>query len=248
MHFTIRNYGMRINTALTVCVMLFLSSCIYSKKEKNDPNIIFILADDMGYGDLNCQNPKSIIPTPNLDLMAKQGIRFTDAHTASSVCTPSRYGLLTGRYCWRTRLKKGVLWSWGSPLINANRLTVAKMLQQAGYHTACIGKWHLGWNWRTADGEAVNNSNSMKIDYTMPIADGPTTRGFDYYWGDDVISFPPFAYIKNNKLIKVPTVQKIPGIDARGVLWCDAQARRRRICREVSDRSTRGRVSKRSGF
>ena len=207
----ISNYRMRIITVLTTCVMLFPFSGFGWEMEKNNPNIIFIFADDMGYGDLNCQNPYSMIPTPNLDHLASQGMRFTDAHTASSVCTPSRYGLLTGRYCWRTRLKSGVLWSWGKPLIEDHRLTIGGMLQKAGYHTACIGKWHLGWDWRTADDKPVDESNCTEIDYTMPIAEGPTTRGFDYYWGDDVISFPPFAYIKNDKLIKVPTVQKTPG-------------------------------------
>jgi arylsulfatase A len=108
------------------------------------PNIVFILADDLGYGDLRCYNPDSRIPTPNLDRLAAQGMRFTDAHTPSAVCTPTRYGLLTGRYCWRTRLKQGVLDGFDPPLIEQGRMTVASLLRQHGYATGCIGKWHLG--------------------------------------------------------------------------------------------------------
>ena len=104
------------------------------------PNIVYILADDMGYGDLACQNPESKIPTPHLDKLACEGIRFTDAHSPSAVCTPTRYGILTGRYCWRSRLKKSVLWPWDRTLIEAERLTVGKLLKDHGYHTACIGK------------------------------------------------------------------------------------------------------------
>ena len=107
----------------------------------NRPNIVLILADDMGYGDLGCQNPRSKIPTPNLDRLAGQGIRLTDAHSPSAVCSPTRYGILTGRYCGRTRLKSGVLWNWDPPLIEPDRLTVPKLLKQHGYATACIGKW-----------------------------------------------------------------------------------------------------------
>ena len=108
------------------------------------PNIIYILADDMGYGDLGCNNPDSQIPTPNLDRLASQGMRFTDAHAGSSVCTPSRYNVLTGRYCWRSRLKEGVTDGYAAPLIEADRLTIASMLKARGYRTACIGKWHVG--------------------------------------------------------------------------------------------------------
>lgn len=115
------------------------------------PNIVFIFADDMGYGDLSCQNPESRIQTPNLDAMAAQGMRFSDAHASSAVCTPSRYGVLTGRYCWRSALKKGVLWGYSGPLIEPGRLTLQKFLQTNGYHAACIGKWHLGWTWQTKD-------------------------------------------------------------------------------------------------
>ena len=108
--------------------------------DQNKPNIIYIFADDMGYGDLGCNNPDSKIPTPNLDRLAEQGMRFTDAHAASAICTPSRYNVLTGRYAWRSRLKRGIVWEWDSPLIEPNRLTVAGLLREAGYTTHCIGK------------------------------------------------------------------------------------------------------------
>ena len=120
------------------------------------PNIIYILADDHGYGDLGCYNEESKIPTPNMDRLVREGMRFTDAHAPSSVCTPSRYSILTGRYCWRTKLKRDVLWPWDPPLIEPDGFTVAKLLQDAGYRTACFGKWHLGWDWLTLNGAPAN--------------------------------------------------------------------------------------------
>ena len=137
-----------------IILLIFCLFNFYSINAQNKaPNIIYILADDMGYGDLGCNNPDSKIPTPHLDSLAEQGMRFTDAHAASSICTPSRYNVLTGRYSWRTRLKRGIVWEWDSPLIEPNRLTVASLLKQHGYATHCIGKWHLGWDWMTVDGE-----------------------------------------------------------------------------------------------
>ena len=118
----------------------------------NLPNIVFIMADDMGYGDVGCYNPASKIPTPNMDKLAQEGIRFTDAHSPSAVCTPTRYGVLTGRYCWRSRLKHGVLYGYEPPLIERERLTVAGLLKDVGYNTACVGKWHLGLEFSTVPG------------------------------------------------------------------------------------------------
>ena len=179
------------------------------------PNLIILLADDMGYGDLGCQNPQSKIPTPNLDKLASEGIRFTDAHSPSAVCSPTRYAILTGRYCWRTRLKRSVLWPWDRPLIEADRLTVGKLLKAHGYDTACIGKWHLGWDWPTIDGKEpfgigktnVENSGS-NVDFTKPIANGPTARGFDYYFGTAVPNFPPYCFIENERTVGTPTEYK----------------------------------------
>ena len=116
------------------------------------PNIIFIMADDMGYGDVGCYNPDSKIPTPNMDQLSADGIRFTDAHSPSAVCTPTRYGVLTGRYCWRSRLKHGVLYGYEPPLIKPERLTIARLLKRSGYKAACIGKWHLGLGFSTKMG------------------------------------------------------------------------------------------------
>ena len=170
------------------------------------PNIVFILADDLGYGDLACQNPNSRIPTPNLDRLATLGMRFTDAHSPSAVCTPTRYGTLTGRYCWRTRLKRGVLGPWGPPLIERERLTVGKLLQCYGYHTACIGKWHLGIDWPTTDGQPpFNRENQCNVDFSQHLAEGPTTRGFDSYFGTAVPNYPPYCFVENDRTIGVPT-------------------------------------------
>ena len=161
------------------------------------PNIVFILADDLGYGDVHCLNPAhGKIATPQMDRLATQGMVFTDAHSGSSVCTPTRYGILTGRYAWRTRLQSFVLRPYDPPLIAADRLTVPKLLASRGYQTACIGKWHLGWNW-PRDGQ--------KVLFDHPIADGPTTRGFGYYFGTDVPNYPPYGFIKNDRLVAQPT-------------------------------------------
>jgi arylsulfatase A-like enzyme len=229
-------------------------SGILSKDDKKVlPNIVYILADDMGYGDLACQNPDSKIPTPNLDRLASEGIRFTDAHSPSAVCSPTRYGILTGRYCWRTRLKSSVLWPWDKPLIDASRLTVGGLLKAHGYDTACIGKWHLGWVWPTTDGEEpvgigkTNVANSgLNVDFTKPIANGPTTRGFDYYFGSAVPNFPPYCFIENEKTVGIPTGKKpddmfgcpgpmldgwkleeiLPGLEKKAVEYIDAKGGR----------------------
>ena len=188
---------------------------------QHKPNIIYILADDMGYGDLGCNNPNSKIPTPHLDRLAAQGMRFTDAHAASSVCSPSRYALLTGRYCWRTPLKSGVLWPWDPPLIEADRPTAAKLLRQQGYQTACIGKWHLGWDWATRDGQPAcddapigkldrdqRRALEQNIDYGQPMGGGPLDCGFDEYFGVDVPNFPPYTWFEQDRLAAAPTAQK----------------------------------------
>jgi arylsulfatase A-like enzyme len=171
------------------------------------PNIILILADDLGYGDVETYNPESKIPTPHLNGLAREGIHFTNAHAPAAVCTPTRYSILTGRYPWRSRLKSGVLWIWDGPLIERERLTLGAMLQQKGYHTACIGKWHLGWVWPTLDGEAPTLQNEGgNVDYSREIEEGPITYGFDHYFGDDVPSFPPHAFIENDRLVVKPSV------------------------------------------
>lgn len=181
------------------------------------PNLVIVFADDMGYGDPQIYNPRSRIPTPNIDALAARGMRFLDAHTASSVCTPSRYGLLTGRYPWRSRLPVGIVNSWGAPVIAPDRLTLGKALQAQGYRTACIGKWHLGWDWPVADGgylseelDGVNVGRDYepygeRIDFSRPVREGPTTRGFDYYFGDDVPNFPPYAFLENDRVLGQPS-------------------------------------------
>jgi arylsulfatase A len=177
-------------------------------KSAAKPNIVYILADDMGYGDAGCYNPRSKIPTPNINRLAAQGMRFTDAHAPTSVCSPTRYALLTGRYAWRSPLKHDVVRPWGEPIIATNRLTVADLLKQNGYATAVIGKWHLGWNWPTTDGAPPTSGRKplSNVDFTKPIANGPTAHGFDYYFGVDVPNYPPYCFIENDRTVGIPSV------------------------------------------
>jgi arylsulfatase A-like enzyme len=168
------------------------------------PNIVYVLADDLGYGDLGCYNNESKLPTPRIDQLAKQGIRFTDMHSASA-CTPTRYAIMTGRYAWRSRVPVGVLNAYDEPLIEAGRLTTPELLRKQGYLTACIGKWHLGWDWPKKEG-------TTEYDFTKPILNGPTSKGFDYYFGTHVPNQPPFAFIENNRLTVQPTAT-FPGKD-----------------------------------
>lgn len=181
------------------------------------PNIVFIMADDMGYGDVGCYNPDSKIPTPSMDRLAEEGVRFTDAHSPSAVCTPTRYGVLTGRYCWRSDLKHSVLFGYEPPLIEPERLTVAGMLKRAGYHTAAIGKWHLGLGYSTKPGEEVDFERPLpwgnatrefeeKIDFTARITGGPTELGFDYFYGASGCPTcqPPYGFIENDRFVDPP--------------------------------------------
>ncbi|MBT3275307.1 MAG: arylsulfatase, partial [Spirochaetales bacterium] len=184
------------------------------------PNIIFIFADDMGYGDISCQNPESKILTPNLDKLASEGMRFTEAHASSAVCTPSRYGVLTGRYAWRGGLESGVLWGYSCRLIEEDRQTVASLLKTEGYSTGCVGKWHLGWDWQlkpgaeySTDRHGLLGAAPDDVDYAKPILNGPLSLGFDYFFGISAsLDMDPYCYIENDKVTALPnrTIEASP--------------------------------------
>ena len=164
------------------------------------PNIVLILADDLGYGDPGAYNAESKVPTPHLDRLAAEGMRFTDAHTPSSVCTPTRYGILTGRYAWRSRLQSGVLYGYGASLIEPGRMTVASLLKEHGYRTGAIGKWHLGF--QTYDPEGQNE----QVDYSQPLRPGPTTLGFNTFFGIPAsLDMVPYLYVRDDRPTQQPT-------------------------------------------
>jgi arylsulfatase A len=212
----IRSWMCRFQTARWARLVLFAitattwfpAACALAEK----PNIVYILADDLGYGDLRCLNPESRIPTPNMDRLAAEGLTFTDAHSGSAVCTPTRYGILTGRYAWRTRLQRGVLYGYAPPLIDHGELTVAQFLKDQGYHTACIGKWHLGLGWQTKDGSTLNDDVKLtgeQVDFTKPVTHGPRNLGFDYFFGISAsLDMPPYVYIENDRTNAIPTQMK----------------------------------------
>ena len=176
------------------------------------PNILYILCDDLGYGDVHALNSGGKIATPHLDRLASEGMAFTDAHAGSSVCTPTRYGILTGRYSWRSRLQTNVLWGVSPHLIEPQRLTAARLLREHGYSTACIGKWHLGMDWsRKSPGVFGDDQKEdpWTADFTRKIRNGPTSVGFDYYFGISAsLDMPPFAFIENDHVTALPTVEK----------------------------------------
>jgi arylsulfatase A-like enzyme len=184
--------GKKIHMLVIVVVItaLFIACGEKNGANQTKPNIIFIMADDMGYGDPGCYNPQSKIPTPNIDRLAAEGLRFTNAHAPGSWCTPTRYGLLTGTYPIRTDLAKHRIGSQIEP----DQITIASLLQKNGYHTACIGKWHLGFD------------NIDKIDYSQPITGGPLDRGFNEFFGMHAsLDIPPYYYIENNGVVAAPT-------------------------------------------
>ncbi|HCC69917.1 MAG TPA: arylsulfatase [Bacteroidales bacterium] len=183
---------------LFLIVIIFSWSCSHEKAPGDNPNLVYILADDLGYGDISSCNPDSKIITPNIDMIASEGMMFTDAHSGSAVCTPTRYGILTGRYSWRTRLKQGVTWSWDRPLIDSSRLTIASMLKEKGYSTACIGKWHLGLGW-------LMDEEKGKADFSQALTAGPNDHGFDYSFIIPAsLDIPPYVYIENHHITSQP--------------------------------------------
>ena len=209
--------SVRLFVGLLVCFVCESDSLFAAPSR---PNIVLILADDLGYGDVSCYNREaSRIATPNVDRLATQGMRFTDAHTSSGVCSPSRYALLTGRYHWRSRLQSGIVQYLERPLIAPDRLTIAGLLKQSGYHTACLGKWHLGWDWEIpqAERELFNPGRGKVLEptaahraawervYGAPLAGGPITRGFDTYFGTDVPNWPPYCFIDQDRTVGIPT-------------------------------------------
>ena len=190
------------------------------KKEKQVPNIVLILADDLGYGDLSCYGATKI-QTPALDQMASEGMRFTNAYVCSSLSTPSRYGLLTGRYPWRTRLEYGVLNSYDKPLIEPGQTTIASLLKRHGYYTACVGKWHLGLEWALNDKAPENPEKNVfsspkdnlqeYIDFSEPVKGGPIERGFDYFFGmSGSNNMQPWVYIENDRVLQAPSEYQKP--------------------------------------
>ena len=197
-----------VKFAIAIVLATLLVPFVSANADAAPPNIVILYADDMGYGDLNIQNPQSKIPTPNLDRLARAGTRFTDAHSSSGVCTPSRYALLQGRYHWRKF--HGIVNSFDQPVLDDEKLTMAELLKAKGYQTACIGKWHLGWDWKaikTAGAKANGKSGFAPdaFDWSKPIPGGPLSHGFDYYFGDDVPNFPPYAWFENDRVITIPT-------------------------------------------
>ncbi|MDB4583187.1 arylsulfatase [Draconibacterium sp.] len=195
---------------LIVISGLLLIHPLQANEKENFPNIVIILADDLGYGDVGCYNPESKIPTPNLDKLASEGMKFTDAHSASTVCTPSRYSILTGRMAFRTGMKGVFAGVKGPALIEEDRLTLPQILQEKGYKTACFGKWHIGMTFYDKEGNVIKDRSVegvKRVDYSRRIPDGPIDRGFDHFYG--TVSCPTtdwlYAYVDGDRIPVPPT-------------------------------------------
>ena len=200
---------MRIHLALAVplCLATWIACSLFAATGNaadtatpSRPNIVYILADDLGRGDLSCYNPAAAWKTPCLDRLAAQGLLFTDAHSASGVCTPSRYALMTGRYSWRGPLKAHTLRGYSPALIEPDRLTVASLLKSKGYTTAVFGKWHLGVDWKTT------GPNEGDVDFSQPFGGGPLAHGFDRFRGISAsLDMPPYVWLEQDRVVTMPT-------------------------------------------
>lgn len=200
------------------------------------PNVVVVLADDLGWGDLSCYGAERI-HTPSLDKLAEGGVRFTDAHASSAVCTPSRYSLMTGQYPWRSPLKSGVLGGLDPAIIGPGAQTLARDFQQEGYATGAFGKWHLGLNWSNLDGyrrdafepgfAAQMQGNGREIDYQVPFTGGPVDLGFERYFGiAGSLDMPPYCFLEQDRATGLPLEEKLdlvtsqrPGLQSPG--WQD---------------------------
>jgi arylsulfatase A-like enzyme len=194
----------------------------FGDKSGRNPNIVVIMTDDQGYGDLGCYNVETRIPTPNMDRLAREGVRFTDAHSPSAVCSPTRYGLLTGRYCWRTWLKRGVVGGYTPPLIEPERMTVASLLKGRGYATGFFGKWHMGLGWTRMNGfvptwrdaerfwrgswQDAKPETGLNVAFTKPVRGGPADLGYDdaYFTAACSTMDGPFVYIDRDRTVGIP--------------------------------------------
>lgn len=198
----------------SICIVMLLVAPGFAAQR---PNMIFILADDQGFGDVRALNADSKIATPNIDRIAAEGMIFEDGHSSSSVCTPTRYSIVTGRYHWRTTLQKGVLGGFSRPLISPGRATVASMLKANGYRTGCIGKWHLGWDWPLKTGGVADDGGDYSakfkdgenVDYAADIKNGPNDVGFDFFFGISAsLDMPPYVFVRDRRPTELATVEK----------------------------------------
>ncbi len=215
---------------LKIAALLGLAFTANHVSAEKQPNIVYIICDDLGYGDVQFLNPeRGKIPTPNIDKLATQGMTFTDAHGGSSVCTPTRYGILTGRYAWRSRLQEGVLGGGKEfePLIAENRLTVPALLKKAGYQTACMGKWHLGFHFVDSNGKILDLGDEKKAE-AAPIGsmvpDGPITRGFDSYFGFHHSASMETVIRNNNVIDHQPPIKMLGSLATEACKYISEEA------------------------
>ena len=230
MKFRMNNFFIIIYLILASCMLNISCNSVNKLNDKQLPNIIYILADDLGYGDVGIYNKDSKIKTPNIDKLAMQGMRFTDSHSPSSFCTPTRYGILTGRYCWRSKLPRGVLQGYGQSLLEQQEITVAELLQDQGYTTGVVGKWHLGLDWQLkenhedslkiyGDAPIIPNVKSDWIDFAKPPKNGPLSHGFSYsYILPASLDMEPYCYLENDTLTELPNLYT-PGNDLDAPSW-----------------------------
>ncbi|BDS07987.1 arylsulfatase [Oceaniferula spumae] len=181
-------------------------TCAESPAKQNRPNVVILYADDMGVADVSYGDAKAKIITPNIDKLASQGMTFSDGHSSSGVCTPSRYAMLTGQHHWRRF--HGIVQAFGKPVFKKDEFTMARMFKKQGYATACFGKWHLGWDWDAIRKPGVSKKDiklASSYDWTKRFPGGPVDQGFDHYFGDGTINFPPYCWIENDRVLTVPT-------------------------------------------
>ena len=218
---------MKLGKSLVVGFAIFASSLLHAET----PNIVFVLCDDLGYGDVHCLNPeRGKIKTPSIDRLAKEGMIFTDAHSGSSVCSPTRYGLMTGRYSWRTRLQSGVVQGFAPCLIAPDRPTVASFLKSQGYYTGIVGKWHLDFLYQDpATGERLSRAKGVgKGKGLAPVGskipDGPVNRGFDYYHGFHHAGDMKGVIENDEVILHEDEINMLPRLTRKAVEFIDERA------------------------